>query len=170
MIRPSCDVLNSLETAHGTNPRSPTWLIGETGPFRRFEQCIPIGRGETFWDRVARDVLCWRVKTRSGFTVDDPRPATAGARYRGCSASRSASPSWLPKLSRPLREQRSPIARSQGIPFRARRRSSSTVTETTSFSPSDRSPPRPHNSHGAPCTPSSVAPASHKSSRRRALR
>lgn len=39
-----------------------------------------VGRGESAWERAARDVLRWRVKTASGFAVDSPGPVSAGDR------------------------------------------------------------------------------------------
>jgi uncharacterized protein (UPF0548 family) len=38
-----------------------------------------IGQGDADWERAARDVLRWAVKTRSGFTVDDSQPVTPGS-------------------------------------------------------------------------------------------
>lgn len=39
-----------------------------------------VGRGEPVWERAARDVLRWRVKTASGFAVDSPGPVSEGDR------------------------------------------------------------------------------------------
>jgi uncharacterized protein (UPF0548 family) len=40
---------------------------------------VHIGRGDGTWIAAAAAVMRWSVKTRSGFTVDDDRPATPGA-------------------------------------------------------------------------------------------
>jgi uncharacterized protein (UPF0548 family) len=72
-------LLTTLDAAPGTDPQLPTWPADESSPFRRSEVSALIGRGDESWDRASRDVLRWKVKTRSGFTVDDPRNVSAGA-------------------------------------------------------------------------------------------
>lgn len=47
---------------------------------RRSEVTAVIGTGAETWTRATRDLLRWRVKTASGFRVDDDRPVTAGRR------------------------------------------------------------------------------------------
>ena len=37
-----------------------------------------VGRGDAVWERAARDVLRWRVKTASGFAVDSAKPVSRG--------------------------------------------------------------------------------------------
>lgn len=48
--------------------------------YRRSEVSAVIGRGEAVWERAGRDVLRWRVKTASGFTVDTAGPVAEGER------------------------------------------------------------------------------------------
>jgi len=48
--------------------------------YRREERSAAVGRGESVWRRAATDVLRWRVKTASGFHVDDASPVRVGAR------------------------------------------------------------------------------------------
>ncbi|MFG6504526.1 DUF1990 family protein [Microbacterium sp. P05] len=61
-----------------THPELPTWPEGRSDGFRRSEIAALIGHGDGCWERAAQDVLRWRVKTRSGFTVDDQRTAIPG--------------------------------------------------------------------------------------------
>jgi uncharacterized protein (UPF0548 family) len=63
-----------------TNPELPTWRPGNDDRFRRSEVSALIGRGEAAWERAARDVLLWRVKTASGFMVDTTASVTPGGR------------------------------------------------------------------------------------------
>lgn len=44
------------------------------------ETSAVVGRGEHAWERAARDVLRWRVKTASGFAVDSTGPVAEGDR------------------------------------------------------------------------------------------
>jgi uncharacterized protein (UPF0548 family) len=48
--------------------------------FRRSEVAAVIGAGEQTWRRAYRDVLLWRVKTRSGFSVSTIEPVSVGDR------------------------------------------------------------------------------------------
>ena len=64
-------LLTTLDAAPGTDPQLPTWRVSESSPFRRFEATALIGHGDDVWERASRDVLRWKVKTRSGFTVED---------------------------------------------------------------------------------------------------
>ncbi|GAA1756780.1 DUF1990 family protein [Agromyces humatus] len=61
-----------------TNPELPAWPADESSPFRRSEVSTRIGRGDEVFERAARDVLRWKVKTRSGFTVPVARPVSPG--------------------------------------------------------------------------------------------
>ncbi|MFC3299039.1 DUF1990 domain-containing protein [Arthrobacter agilis] len=61
-----------------TSPESSVWPITDAG-FRRSEVTAVIGRGDECWQRAATAVLCWAVKTRSGFRVKDARPVEQGA-------------------------------------------------------------------------------------------
>lgn len=63
-----------------TEPESDTWSIDDPVPYRPFEATALVGRGDAVWERAARDVLRWRVKTRSGFRVDDAEPVSPGER------------------------------------------------------------------------------------------
>lgn len=60
-----------------TSPELPEWPPGERG-FRRLETTAVVGHGDHVWERAARDVLRWRVKTASGFAVDSTRPVVKG--------------------------------------------------------------------------------------------
>src|SRR6478736_8054199 len=64
-------LLITLDAAPGTDPQLPTWRVSESSPFRRSEATALIGHGDEVWERACRDVLRWKVKTRSGFTVED---------------------------------------------------------------------------------------------------
>ena len=71
-------LLTTLDAAPGTDPQSPTWPVSESSPFRRSEATALIGHGDEVWERASRDVLRWKVKTRSGFTVEDARRVAPG--------------------------------------------------------------------------------------------
>ncbi|MDN4615504.1 DUF1990 family protein [Leifsonia sp. F6_8S_P_1B] len=58
-------------------PSAPVWGASDAA-FRLSEVSAVIGRGDDCWRRAAHDVLRWRVKTRSGFQVDDQGPVQAG--------------------------------------------------------------------------------------------
>jgi uncharacterized protein (UPF0548 family)/ligand-binding SRPBCC domain-containing protein len=73
-------LLDALGEAPGTDPGLPIWPAAERGPFRRSEVTGLVGRGDAAWERAARDVLLWKVKTRSGFRVDHPHPVVPGER------------------------------------------------------------------------------------------
>ncbi|MGO2750210.1 MAG: DUF1990 family protein [Pseudoclavibacter sp.] len=63
-----------------THPRLDEWRPGAV-PFRRFEKTVALGEGDALWERVAADVLLWKVKTRSGFEVHPAQvPVVVGAR------------------------------------------------------------------------------------------
>lgn len=63
-----------------TDPELETWPVSHTAGFRRSEVSSVIGRGDGVWQRASHDILRWKVKTRSGFIVEDPQPVTAGVR------------------------------------------------------------------------------------------
>ena len=62
-----------------TVPAAPAWDATDPA-YRREEVTALVGHGESTWRRAAHDVLRWRVKTASGFRVDDVSPVRAGAR------------------------------------------------------------------------------------------
>ena len=137
-------LLTTLDAAPGTDPQLPTWPVSESSPFRRFEATALIGHGDEVWERASRDVLRWKVKTRSGFTVEDARRVVA---RRGTDDHRSGrrrhnqrtcSSGTRHRGSR--HESDSPTEHLQGIRSPARKRSSCTGTATTCSSPSDHSP------------------------------
>lgn len=64
-----------------TCPEDPVWTAAPEG-FHRSEVSVIIGQGESVWTRAAADVLCWRVKTASGFQVDVVGRVTAGDEVR----------------------------------------------------------------------------------------
>jgi uncharacterized protein (UPF0548 family) len=56
-----------------TSPQLPAWP--PFGPaYRRSEVSTVLGSGDDLWDRATREVLCWKVKTASGFSVDSTGP------------------------------------------------------------------------------------------------
>ncbi|MDJ0313455.1 DUF1990 domain-containing protein [Arthrobacter sp. H35-D1] len=69
----------------GSRPRSLTtparsdWSLTHNG-YRVSHEAALLGTGDALWQRVCADVLCWKVKTRSGFTVNAPGPVSAGDR------------------------------------------------------------------------------------------
>ncbi|TQJ31520.1 DUF1990 family protein [Microbacterium sp. SLBN-146] len=71
-------LLASLGFLPRTDPRLEVWPAAESAPFRRTEVTTRLGRGQDLWERASRDVVRWKVKTESGFTVDDPRRVTPG--------------------------------------------------------------------------------------------
>lgn len=73
-------LLLSLGIEPTTAAAESAWLLDAWTPFRRYEATTVIGHGGAAWERAAREVLRWGVKTRSGFRVDDVREVTAGAR------------------------------------------------------------------------------------------
>lgn len=56
------------------------WLPDDGSAHERSEVSAVVGRGDTAWARASRDLLRWRVKTRSGFSVNDDGPVQVGAR------------------------------------------------------------------------------------------
>jgi len=62
-----------------THPELDNWPASDR-QYRRSEVTAVIGSGETVWKNAARDVLAWRVKTASGFTVNRAGPVTRGER------------------------------------------------------------------------------------------
>ena len=64
-----------------TTPELPMWAHPPAhAAYRRSEVSAVIGRGDAVWNRATDEVLRWRVKTESGFTVDQPRPVAEGDR------------------------------------------------------------------------------------------
>ncbi|MGO1411976.1 MULTISPECIES: DUF1990 family protein [unclassified Microbacterium] len=62
-----------------TNPSLAVWPSEHDGHVRS-EVSAVVGQGDAVWSRVSRDVLRWKVKTRSGFTVGGDEPAKPGVR------------------------------------------------------------------------------------------
>jgi uncharacterized protein (UPF0548 family) len=62
-----------------TNPELREWPPSHHS-HRRSEVSAIVGSGDAVWERAARDVLRWRVKTASGFTVDSTGPVSPGER------------------------------------------------------------------------------------------
>lgn len=62
-----------------TSPELREWPPSDNG-YRRSENSVVVGRGDQVWERAARDVLRWRVKTASGFAVDGAGPVSKGDR------------------------------------------------------------------------------------------
>lgn len=62
-----------------TSPELSAWPA--TDPrYRRSEDSAFLGRGAAVWERTTTQVLRWRVKTASGFTVDSAEPVSTGDR------------------------------------------------------------------------------------------
>ncbi|PYH01852.1 DUF1990 domain-containing protein [Arthrobacter stackebrandtii] len=59
-----------------TAPARSSWTWDREG----WSESVRLGAGEELWQRVRSDVLQWKVKTRSGFTVDTPGPVAEGQR------------------------------------------------------------------------------------------
>ncbi|MFC7620777.1 DUF1990 family protein [Microlunatus sp. GCM10028923] len=55
------------------------WPAGRAG-YHRSEATAVIGYGTETWTRAGADLLRWRVKTASGFEVDDDSPVRPGLR------------------------------------------------------------------------------------------
>jgi uncharacterized protein (UPF0548 family) len=70
---------NYSERVTVTSPDLVDWPPTDSR-FRRSEVTAVIGMGEQAWQRATRDVLLWRVKTRSGFSVSTPEPVSVGDR------------------------------------------------------------------------------------------
>lgn len=51
-----------------TQPHLDVWRP-DAGRFRQLEKTVVLGEGDALWERVAAEVLLWKVKTRSGFEV-----------------------------------------------------------------------------------------------------
>lgn len=64
-----------------TSPELPGWPPTPR-THRRSEVSAHLGDGDAVWERATHDVLRWRVKTASGFSVDAPGPVTAGDRVQ----------------------------------------------------------------------------------------
>lgn len=62
-----------------TSPDLREWPPSERG-YRRSEITGVVGSGDDAWARIAREVLLWKVKTSSGFTVNSAVPVTSGER------------------------------------------------------------------------------------------
>lgn len=72
-----------------TDIRSAEWQPPPNA--RRPEQLTRrIGSGSAAWQRASDDLLHWRIKTRSGFSIDQPERVRAGARLI-----LHAGPRWL---------------------------------------------------------------------------
>ncbi|MFT2816797.1 DUF1990 family protein [Leifsonia sp. A12D58] len=62
-----------------THPELESWPPSER-KYRRSAVSAVVGAGDTTWERVAHDVLRWRVKTASGFAVNSTGPVSRGDR------------------------------------------------------------------------------------------
>lgn len=62
-----------------TSPELSTWP-GSGRRYRRSEVSALLGSGEAVWERTSTDVLRWKVKTASGFSVDTAGPVSPGDR------------------------------------------------------------------------------------------
>ncbi|MFB0834224.1 DUF1990 family protein [Arthrobacter halodurans] len=64
-----------------TSPGNRDWPATDPA-YRRSEVTAALGAGDAVWARAGADVLGWRVKTASGFSVDSRGPACPGERVR----------------------------------------------------------------------------------------
>ncbi|WP_454697508.1 DUF1990 family protein [Arthrobacter humicola] len=62
-----------------TSPHLDQWPLSDL-KYRRSEVTAFVGSGDAVWERVALEVLLWKVKTASGFVVDSPGPVSPGDR------------------------------------------------------------------------------------------
>lgn len=62
-----------------TTPAQSDWSLTQSG-YRVSSDTAALGTGEDLWQRVSADVLRWTIKTRSGFSVDEPGPVSEGDR------------------------------------------------------------------------------------------
>ncbi len=69
--------MDAAEEVRMTSPELCEWPSSDRR-YRRSEVSAVVGRGDAVWQRVAREVLQWRVKTASGFTVDSTGPVSQG--------------------------------------------------------------------------------------------
>ncbi|WP_315915380.1 DUF1990 domain-containing protein [Arthrobacter sp. lap29] len=60
-----------------TVPERGQWIYNVQG-YRVSEVTTVLGHGEELWQRASKDVLTWKVKTRSGFSVDTLGPVVEG--------------------------------------------------------------------------------------------
>lgn len=60
-----------------TNPAQPEFSPHEGG-YRQSEVSAVVGNGVASWERASHDVLYWKIKTASGFTVDSSGPVVPG--------------------------------------------------------------------------------------------
>jgi len=62
-----------------TSPHLDQWPLSDL-KYRRSEVTAFVGSGDAVWERVALEVLLWKVKTASGFVVDSSGPVSPGDR------------------------------------------------------------------------------------------
>ncbi|WP_209747733.1 MULTISPECIES: DUF1990 family protein [Micrococcaceae] len=62
-----------------TSPHLDQWTLSDHN-YRRSEVTAFVGSGDVVWQRVAQEVLLWKIKTASGFLVDPPGPVSPGDR------------------------------------------------------------------------------------------
>lgn len=60
-----------------TNPALAVWPPSSSG-YRRSEVSAVIGHGDAVWARASEELMRWRVKTASGFAVDNDKPVSKG--------------------------------------------------------------------------------------------
>ncbi|MEV7649451.1 DUF1990 domain-containing protein [Arthrobacter sp. NPDC089319] len=60
-----------------TSPELAVWPPPNPA-FRRSEVSAVMGSGDDLWERATRDVLRWKVKTASGFSLDSRGPVRQG--------------------------------------------------------------------------------------------
>lgn len=68
---------NVREDIQVTSPEQGAWPASDPR-FSRSEVTAVVGHGQGVWERAAQDLLRWRVKTASGFTVSSADPVRQG--------------------------------------------------------------------------------------------
>lgn len=71
--------MSTEEESGMTSPHLALWPTDTAQRFHRSEASAVVGSGDETWKRAAADILRWKVKTRSGFSVDDEHPVSEGA-------------------------------------------------------------------------------------------
>ena len=68
---------NVCEETQVTSPEQGAWPASDPR-FSRSEVTAVVGHGQGVWEHAAQDLLRWRVKTASGFTVSSADPVRQG--------------------------------------------------------------------------------------------
>lgn len=118
-----------------TSPHLDQWTLSDHN-YRRSEVTAFVGSGDVVWQRVAQEVLLWKIKTASGFLVDPPGPVSPGDRVV-------------------VTARVGGLTVVEPTPSMERKRFSFTVVARKCTSPFARSRERHHDSHGGDSSRSS---------------